>query len=246
MKKLLSVLFSLFTLSSFGNARGTICFTFDDIYFENWEHALPLLKKYNAHVTFFPFGILDEKKTASLKRLQNAGHSIGLHGVNHVKAVEYFTAHGKGAYTKNEIMPQLEICRKNGLEIRAFAYPFSQRNDATDAELFEIFDFLRSSHHEIRKNSTSLAEIDGCFIKKVGKKQLFHGFPASGKFNISEIKAAMQRAAKEKSILVFYAHNITSEIPPSHHIALSQLEELLQYAASLNLAVKGLNELDKN
>ena len=89
----------------------------------------------------------------------------------------------------------------------------------------------------------TLPETDGCFIKKVSKKQVFHGFPACGNFNITEIKSAMQRAANEKSVLVFYAHNITDEIVPSHHIAHSQLEELLQYAASLDLAVKGLNEL---
>ena len=86
-------------------------------------------------------------------------------------------------------------------------------------------------------------QIYGCFVKKIAPKQLFYSFPASGKFNASEIKAAMKRAADEKSVLVFYAHNITEEIPPTHHIAFSQLEELLEYAKSINLSVRGFNEL---
>ncbi|MBR2509618.1 MAG: polysaccharide deacetylase family protein [Lentisphaeria bacterium] len=243
MKKFLLFCCSLFAASSFAVSNGTICLTFDDRYFASWEKSIPFFEKYDAHVTFFVYGNIDEKAVAAMKNLQNAGHSIGLHAVNHAKAVEYQKKYGFGAYTKNEIMPQLNVCRKNGIKIRAFAYPFSQRSIETDKELFKTFDLLRSSWYEIREKDAPLAGTDKCFVSKVGKKQLFYGFPGSGNFNLEEIKTAMKRAADENAVLVFYAHDITEVIPPSHHVAYSQLEKILEYAKSLGMAVRGMNEL---
>ena len=243
MKKFLLFCSSILSASLFGASNGTLCLTFDDIYFESWEKAIPFFAKYDARVTFFIYGNLDEKKVVSMKNLQKAGHSIGLHAVNHAKTVEYQQKYGEGAYTKNEIMPQFEFCRRNGIKIRAFAYPFSQRNADTDRELFKTFDFLRSSHYNIKKSDTPLVGLDGCFVRKVGRKQLFYGFPASGNFNLEEIKTAMKRAADENAVLVFYAHDITEVIPPSHHVAYSQLEKILEYAKSIGMAVRGMNEL---
>ncbi|MBQ9772983.1 MAG: polysaccharide deacetylase family protein [Lentisphaeria bacterium] len=242
MKRFLMLLASMFCSSS-SASEGTLCLTFDDRYFENWEKMIPLFKKYDARVTFFVFQQLDDKSIASMKALQSAGHTIGLHGQNHLRASDYLQQHGPMTYLKNEIMPQLEICRKNGIKIRAFAYPFSQRSSETDKELFTVFDFLRTNCTDVKKKEMKLAEADGCFVKKVGRKQLFYGFPASGNFNMEEVKTAIKRAAEDNAVLVFYAHDITENQVPSHHISISQLEELLKYAKSLKISICGLNEL---
>ena len=243
MKKFLTLLFLLGGIFNMVAAEGTLCLTFDDRYFENWKKAIPLFKKYNATVTFFVYGNIDTQAVETMKILQSAGHTIGLHGINHVRSVDYIQKNGTDEFIKNEIMPQLEICRKNGITIRAFAYPFSQRSSETDQALFPTFDFLRTSWAEIRKKESPLVNTNQCFLKKIAGKQLFYGFPGSGNFNMDEIKAAMKRAAEEKSVLVLYAHDITETIPPSHHIATSQLTELLEYAKTLKLSVKGFNEL---
>lgn len=223
--------------------KGALCLTFDDRFLENWEKAIPLFQKYNARATFFIYGRIDGPVIASLKKLQDAGHSIGLHGVKHRRAVNYIKERGMEEYMKNEIMPQLDICRKNGINVRSFAYPYSQRTIESDKKLFEKFDFLRTNCSAVKKNGQTLAAADGCFVKKVDKKQLFYGFPASGKFDMEEVKAAMTRVAKENSVLVFYAHNITEKLPRSHHISISQLTELLIFAEKLGIAVCGMNEL---
>ena len=87
-----------------------------------------------------------------------------------------------------------------------------------------------------------LEKADGCFVKEVKKKQLFYGFPASGNFNIDEVKAAMRRAAEENSVLVLYAHNITKK-RRKNHITDSQLLEILEYAKTLKIQLCGMNEL---
>lgn len=243
MKKFLFVLLALFAIQLFAAPRGTLCLTFDDQFFANWIKADALFKKYDAHVTFFVHGELNEKCIEAMKTLQNAGHTVGLHGRRHTRAVDYLKKHGAAAYTANEIMTQLKVCRQHGIKIRAFAYPFSQNSAETDQELFKNFDFLRTSTIRISQKGTPLAEIDGFFVKNPGKKQLFYGFPASGRFNMDEVKAALKRAAEENAVVVFYAHNITPNIRKSHHIATSQLTQVLEYAKSLGMAIRGLNEL---
>ena len=243
MKKFLFALAAFLTIPVFAAPRGTLCLTFDDQFFANWIKADAIFKQYDAHVTFFVHGNLNEKCIESMKILQNAGHAIGLHGFRHTRAVDYLKKHGAAAYTANEIMKQLEVCRKNGISIRAFAYPFSQNSAETDQELFKNFDFLRTGIAAIRKKDTPLAGLDGFFVKNPGKKQLFYGFPACGRFNMDEIKAALKRAADENAVIVFYAHNITPNIRKSHHIATSQLTQILKFAKSLGMAIRGLNEL---
>lgn len=230
------------SVCSEGKKRGTLCLTFDDRTFESWVNAIPLFAKYNAHATFFIYGKIDGQALEAMKKLQDAGHTVGLHALTHAKAVEYSEKYSADDYVKNEIMPQMEICRQNNINIRAFAYPYSQRNAATDAALFKQFDFLRSNYSAVVPKGTELADADGFFNRKINKKHLFHGFPSSGNFDAVAIKKAMDRAAKEDAVIVFYAHDITEQIPPSHHIAKFQLEDLLQYAASLGMAIKGMNE----
>lgn len=235
------LLASLFSLSAASN--GKLCLTFDDRFFDNWLQAVEFFKKYDAKVTFFVCGKIDRDTIGILKKLQSAGHSIGLHALKHTKMVDFSGKYGLEAYTKKEIIPQLEICRRNNIKIRAFAYPYSQRSVDTDKELFKNFDFLRTNCSAVKRADTTLAQADGCFVKNVQKKQLFYGFPASGKFDMNEVKNALSRAAKEDAVLVFYAHNIKSKMSRSHHISYSQLTQILDFAKSLGLSVCGMNEL---
>ena len=88
-----------------------------------------------------------------------------------------------------------------------------------------------------------LAQADEFFCQKVESKQFFPGYSLSGDFDMQTIREAMDRAAKENAVIVFYAHNITPEIAKSHHISVGQLEAVLNYAKSLQMQVKGFNEL---
>jgi len=224
-------------------ANGTLCLTFDDIYYSSWLQNLPLFQKYNARATFFISRRITEDVLEQMKKLQDAGHSIGLHSENHTRAVDYMQKFGSVNYILNEIMPQLEICKKNNIRIRAFAYPCSQRDKRTDQELFKTFDFLRTNSSEVKKWETPLAKADGCFVKNVQAKQLFYGYPASGNFKVNEVKEAMKRAARENSVLVLYAHDITQQMQPKNHITIDQLTILLEHARKLGMAIRGMNEL---
>ncbi len=71
-----------------GPRGGALCLTFDDRNFDGWERNLPLFARYGAHATFFICGPIDARAEACMRRLSAAGHSIGLHGLNHLRAVD--------------------------------------------------------------------------------------------------------------------------------------------------------------
>lgn len=243
MKKLLQTCILSAAWATSAAPHGKLCLTFDDRFFDSWIKADEVFKKYDAHVTFFVYGKIDQEAVSALKQLQAAGHTIGLHALTHAKMTDGEKQYSEMEYTQKEIIPQLEICKQNNIKIRAFAYPFSRRNADTDKELFKTFDFLRSNCNDVKAPEQPLEKADGCFVKEVKKKQLFYGFPASGDFNIDEVKAAMRRAAEENSVLVFYAHNITENMNKSHHISCDQLTKILEYAKELKMSVCGMNEL---
>ena len=224
-------------------SHGTLCLTFDDRYFNSWLDSDRIFKTYDARVTFFVCGKIDEQAIPALKKLQQAGHSIGLHALDHAKVTSYAGKQGEETYTQKQIMPQLSVCLQNNIRIRAFAYPYSRRTEESDSELFKTFDFLRANCAGVKSSTEPLEKADGCFVKNLRQKQLFHGFPASGDFNMQEVKDAMKRAAEDNAVLVFYAHDITVDERKTHHISHARLIQILEYAKTLGMAVRGMNEL---
>ena len=124
--------------------NGLVFFTFDDRNFHGWQKAVPIFRKYNARVTFFVCGNIDRKAADVMKKLQREGHSVGLHSQNHSKTPELLAKLGAEKYLQSEIFPQLEACRKAGINAGCFAYPFSQRTAETDALLGKYFKRYRT------------------------------------------------------------------------------------------------------
>ncbi len=131
------------------NARGILCLTFDDSHFDDWEEVMPLFEKYNARATFFARGELTPRYVAGMRRLSEAGHSIGLHGRLHVRAPVYVGERGADAWLRDEVLPQVEICRSAGLPFTSFAYPYNARTDETDG-LLRGYGFARLRSGDFR------------------------------------------------------------------------------------------------
>ncbi|WP_195948069.1 polysaccharide deacetylase family protein [Paraclostridium bifermentans] len=110
MKKILSVLITSFVFVSFISINShclentqvdkkTAYITFDDGPNKNTPEILDLLSKYNMKATFF---VLEDRITLHpdiVNRMLKEGHSIGLHGQSHEKAVFY----SSGSSALNEI-----------------------------------------------------------------------------------------------------------------------------------------------
>ena len=217
-------------------AGGALCLTFDDRNFDAWEKHLPLFRKYGAHATFFVCGPIDARAEACLKRLSAEGHSIGLHGLRHRKAPASVKSMGEEGYLRDEIQPQLEVCRAKGLPVKSFAYPYSSRNAGTDALLLKHFARLRSGGRDVAPIPAAEAS----------RRRVLTGLCATSPQDVPErIAAMMQGLAASNAVLVAYAHSIEAEGQPHniHNITAADLERILSAAKDAGVAILGFDEL---
>ena len=219
--------------------RGAVCFTFDDYHAEHWLKVVPLFKKYGAHATFFVFGEITGEKAEVMKTLRDAGHTVGLHSLHHNRAVPFIHEQSESRYMEEEIRPQLDACRKYGIEIHSFSYPFSQRDVDSDRMLFRYFDHLRGGR--------SSAEDTFYYpLQELPEKCCFIGTGIGTKYGseLSVLKEEMTRAAEKDSVLVYYSHDIgPADAIGQVDMRIDWLEELLAHAENLNLRVVGFDEL---
>ena len=238
MKKLLLLVSSVAALFlSAAPERGVVCFTFDDYHGANWLKADEIFKKYNAHVTFFVVKDITPEKIEVMKKLQAAGHSVGLHTMRHRDAVRFIEQYGEKWYFENEIRPQLDACLKSGLRIRSFAYPNNRRNERTDKFLFQYFDFLRAGNGAAKKPIYyNLNDIKAPMMLGGGGIGVFY------KSDVNELKSRLDKAAAGNSLIVFFSHNIAPGAK-GVHMPSEMLEALLSHADKLGMRIVGFDEL---
>lgn len=218
--------------------RGAVCFTFDDYHGEKWLKSVPLFQKYGAHATFFIVGEITPEKADTMKKLQNAGHTVGLHTLHHRDAVPFIQEQGEARYLKEEIFPQLDACKKYGITVRSFAYPNNRRDEASDRMLFPYFDHLRAGNGPARKPLFYPLETlpEKSWLGGTGIGTYY-------KSDLKVLKALITQAAESRSVLVFFSHSI---FPGAENINMPTewLEELLHHARQLNMNIVGFDELN--
>ena len=239
MKTFLSFFLLVFCASilSAGEKRGAVAFTFDDYHGPRWLKADAVFKKYNAHATVFIVGGLNKEKLTTMKKLQAAGHSIGLHSLHHLDAYTPKTGKLHREYFEKEVKAQYDLCKKENIHVMSFAYPNNRRNEESDKLLFKHFDYLRAGLGKPKK--MIFYPLD-----KLEKKMMLGG-QGIGKYyktDPKQIKYLMDQAAKSNSLIVFFSHDIRPNAP-GISMPSELLEELLAYAAKLNMNVIGFNEI---
>ena len=237
MKNLLLLLLAVLLSGCAGAMdKGAVCFTFDDYAGANWLKADKIFKKYNAHVTFFVVGNLTAQKLEVMKKLQAAGHSVGLHSIHHRNAVPLPEGWTAQDYFNKEVKPQLDICRKAGLNIQGFAYPNNRRNETIDRELFKHFNFLRAGKGKTKALFYGAKDVKEKMVLGGG------GIGTYYKSNAGELKKILAEAAEKKALVVFFSHNIYPGAK-GVHMPEELLEELLSAARALDMKIIGINEI---
>ena len=247
---LLSVLISLtFCKVPVKEMEPGLLLTFDDRNMLHWAEQIPLFEKYDAHVTFFVdhFDKLTTEQLEALKKLKNAGHAIGCHGLRHRKAVEYSAENTIEKYITDEIVPAIHTMNKEGFFPTSFAYPNSQSNEKTDSVLLKYFRHLRSGYFD----EGEIVNTEEYFVKvnDVSKKGRLDGvsFHPKAKTDelVSQVKIAIDRISEKGELLVLYAHDIRNEGEkgPKNFITIDALEEILWYSKNNTIKLYSYDEL---
>lgn len=229
--------------------RGALCLTFDDRFFTSWFRELPRLKKHNAHATFFIWNNIDDEAIAAMRRFKAEGHSLGLHGVKHVRAAETMAKVGKDAYLAAEIDPQIAAAKAAGFDIRNFAYPESNRDEATDAALLTRFDRVTCGciwRKEIANDPISF--YDQVYVPRTEAKSrgLLWRTAVMSEFRecLSDVEVALWRAHARDEVVVLYIHDVcTGEPQNGLQTSSAQLEGILELADRIGVPVIGFDEL---
>lgn len=235
---------------------GLLVLSFDDRYFNDWVNALPTFEKYDAHATFFVKGPINDDAVRAMKRLSEAGHSVGLHGLHHANADEALAVKGVDRYYKEEIEPQREACRVANIPIKSFAYPNCRRSDETD-ELFRKkgFAHVRGGHKgvtpfdpkgEKQEGLKPVHAVDRAFIPPEKAKGQFRlDTVIAGEAyhtDIEDILKCVRRCAERNEAFVLTSHGIS---PDAKGISMKTewLERILAMAKECGVPCVGFDEL---
>lgn len=266
MKIIMNVLLLCLAISAFGTepsaapepkgARGRLCLTFDDRNWDRWVAAMPVFAKYGARASFFPHGYLDANALAALKKLHDAGHTVGPHSMRHLKAPDAAARLGFDGYWKEEIAPQMAAFRSVGIVPRAMAYPNNSRSDFTDREFVARgFARLRGGVAGARPydpkglkraSLVPLAKLDAMYYSEEAVKtnalMCAVGIGTAYGTDLDDIFAGLRRAAARNETVVFYSHDI-GEKPSAISMSVEWLEKILEAASREGMAIVGLDDL---
>jgi len=226
-----------------------ILLSFDDRNMMHWEKQIPLFAKYDANVTFFihRFDELTEEELTALRNLKNAGHTIGCHGLRHIKAAEYSEKYSTSQYMSEEIFPAIKVMTEKGFPPSSFAYPSSNNNDDTDRVLLEYFRYIRTGcgiEGEMIKTERAFKKIADIRDKIRFDAMSFH--PKSPVDTlVIQIKDAMDRIKERGEIFAVNSHDLRNEGEegPRHYITVDALEETLAYAQAHGIKFYSYDEL---
>ncbi len=236
--------------------RGALILSFDDRNFADWIAALPLFEKSGAHATFFVSGPINDEAVRAMKRLSEAGHSVGLHGLAHANADEALAAMGAERYWKEEIEPQLAACRVGYVPIRSFAYPNCRRTDETD-ELFRAkgFAHMRGGHQGVapydpegvkQEGLAPIHTVDRAFlpVSELSSRFRLDTVIAGEAYHtdIEDLLACVRRSAERNEAFVLTSHGIHADAK-GIHMKTEWLERILATAEECGVAVIGFDEL---
>lgn len=186
---------------------GAMIFTFDDQYIDEWYAARNKFQEYNIKATFFinrPQN-LTFFQIKKLRELQEDGHEIGCHGLNHLNATGFRDS--VDMYFIKEVEPALEILESLGFVIKSFAYPFGNSTDLIDSLLLTHIQYLRKATWNSR--NTTIDYYDDIFASSKSFR-IINSMGIDNNYGITadNIETGINRAVRNNEVLVLHCHNI--------------------------------------
>ncbi|MFP9115646.1 polysaccharide deacetylase family protein [Flavobacterium sp. RHBU_3] len=219
-----------------------IVLTFDDDYVDDWYNAEKLLHPYGWKATFFicKYTQLTPEQKRKLHYLEKMGHDIAGHGFNHENAVKFSASHGLDGYVNSEIIPLKAAMKKDGFNIKSFAYPDGAHNPALDDKLLGQFDFIRGTTYGELAPENQFCYYEG--------KRVIYGLGIDDdykQFNLPYFKSLMLYAKQHNKILILYGHKTVDNADEKLETPFEALQQICEYAVDNGLKFYTVDELKK-
>lgn len=222
--------------------HGSIVLTFDDDNIADWYGARDLFNKYDIKATFFivrPHK-LDSIQIRQLHALQEDGHEIGCHTLNHRNAVIYCDTSSIQNYIEHEVIPAKQILEQYGFETRSFAYPNGQSTPGIDTALLKYFQILRKATYNIEDTTISL--IDRTYSDGSSRIIDAMGIDVVYKITLENLETGFKRIAESGESLIVHAHEI-NDSGGNYTISKEYLEEVFRLCRKYHIKSITCSEL---
>ncbi len=222
------------TVNAATNHTGGIALSWDDTAnTDKCYQYLSIFQKYNAKCTMnvniiYHSRIPKETLVDDLNALHSDGWEISGHGYNHTDSVIFLRNNTPEELLNQEIFPNIVDITSYDFPVYTFAYPYSHRNDTTDATISPYFRTLRTGAPIIingNVNETPLA------YYKWDDAQILYGVEIDDQSGVSleSIKYGIDHAIDNGYVLVLYGHTITENVTVDYQTSTARLDEILNY-----------------
>lgn len=128
---------SLFRSKPLAQKRGAIALVFDSRTCGDIVGTSRKLAEQDVAATFFVSGQIDRGRAIQLMGILDDGHALGLSGLTGIDPKLAIAMFGAQKYFQDEIVTQYLGAKREGLEIRYFAYPPGRGTSESDAFLLK-------------------------------------------------------------------------------------------------------------
>lgn len=137
-------------------AAHKVYLTFDDGPSANTEKILAILEKYDVKATFFVVGTACENNEEALKKIVEAGHTLGMHSCTHKYSELYASVESFGADLKKQ---QDYLYEVTGVKSNVYRFPGGSSNKVSDIAMKEFAQYLDSQ--DVRFFDWNISSGDG-------------------------------------------------------------------------------------
>ena len=218
-----------------------VVLTFDDSYVTEWFEMDNQMRPYSWKATFCVSNLntLPLFEINELLALQNEGHEIAGHSVDHQNATQFVTQHGIDRYLRKEINPMLNLMDFYGLKATAFAYPYGSRSVALDTVLLKKFKILRGIAFRTKKSNQRNFYFS--------HSKVVYGFGMDANydyFSIPYVLKLLDYANKNNKILILVGHKPVKKITSRYQTKTKTVELICKYVRQNQMKFYTLSELN--
>ncbi len=206
-----------------------IAITFDDNYINDWYKHLDFFDSTGVKLTFYisSYNKLNPLQKSRLLQLQQHGHEIAFHSLNHPDFVKYLQRNSMAMLEREEITKGLEMMNRDGFFPTNFAYPYGSHNEVLDNSLlrkFKSIRFLNGTNNLAKSYTTSANNAE---LYAIGMDM------SSGK-STQALLDMVSQAKENKNCLVMVGHHIDRK-DLRMQVPLDRLRKIIQTAKDLGM-----------